>query len=242
MVRVRKPGATGKPRVLVFSQYSTKHIEALLRRDGIPVVDRAPDAVICYGGDGTYLLAEHRYPGVPKAIVRKSEVKRKSLTPTQAVAELKRWPRLRIEEQMKLDVSVRKARGGTIRLAPAANDVIIRNERQLRALRFNVLVDGKRITENEIGDGVVISTPFGSGGYYHSITRHTFSCGIGIAFNNTVRSIASAAVGERSVIEVRIRRSRALLSSDVEPLTRLDAGDRVIIGRSGSEARLIRRR
>jgi NAD kinase len=244
MTRVTQvPAAsTGKsavaPRVLIFSQHDTSRIKALLRKNSIPVVTRDPDAIICYGGDGTYLLAEHNHPGVPKAIVRKSEVKRKSLTPAQAITALKRWPS-RTEERMKLDVTVKKARGRAIKLVPAANDVIIRNERQLRALRFNIYVDGRKVTTDEIGDGVVISTPAGSGGYYQSITRQTFSCGIGIAFNNIVRSRAALITAEDSVIEVHIRRSVALLSSDVEPLTRLDAGDSVIIRRSAQKARII---
>ncbi|MCC6155055.1 MAG: hypothetical protein IT367_14915, partial [Candidatus Hydrogenedentes bacterium] len=31
----------------------------------VKVVDKSPDVVICYGGDGTLLSAELKWPGVP---------------------------------------------------------------------------------------------------------------------------------------------------------------------------------
>ena len=40
--------------------------------DGLTLVDDDPDIVVCYGGDGTLLSAEHRWPGVPKVPIRNS--------------------------------------------------------------------------------------------------------------------------------------------------------------------------
>jgi len=38
--------------------------------------------------------------------------------------------------------------------------------------------------ERVVGDGILVATPFGSTGYYRSITGGQFTDGLGVAFNN----------------------------------------------------------
>ena len=40
---------------------------------GLDLEDASPDAVICYGGDGTLLAAELKWPATPKVPIRNSE-------------------------------------------------------------------------------------------------------------------------------------------------------------------------
>jgi len=65
-----------------------------------------------------------------------------------------------------------------------------------------------------IGDGLVVATPFGSTGYYRSITDSYFELGIGIAFNNSTEQADSLVVKEQRQIKVLITRGPALLYAD----------------------------
>ena len=48
--------------VKVVSQHDISEIEAALHAEGFKIVDRNPDLIICYGGDGTVLFTERTIP------------------------------------------------------------------------------------------------------------------------------------------------------------------------------------
>ena len=48
--------------------------EKLLGR-GFEFTEDDPDVVVSYGGDGMFLISERVFPGVPKILVRDSEVR-----------------------------------------------------------------------------------------------------------------------------------------------------------------------
>jgi NAD+ kinase len=137
--------------------------------------DDKPDFMITIGGDGTFLLAERRFPGIPKLLIRDSFVCFKCHDePVARMLEIIKSGTWRIEEIPKLKVSL----DGT---APTAtNDIVIRNADPRHALRFRLRVDDEPVDDVLIGDGVVVATPFGSTGYFHSVTGRTFATGIGI--------------------------------------------------------------
>ncbi len=88
----------------------------------------------------------------------------------------------------------------------------------MHAIRFKVLKNGHAITsEIIIGDGVVATTPFGSTGYFKSITRETLENGFALAFNNTVQEFTPLKFDEDDVIKIVIIRGPGSLSSDNNP-------------------------
>lgn len=227
-------------RVLIFSKYPTVQAERLLRKHGLTPVRSRPEAIICWGGDGTFLLAERRYPGIPKLLVRRNSICRKCTDlPMDEVARRLAEGKFHIVEEPKLVAEVRR-KGKRLMMPPAANDVVIRNRHQMAAVRFSVKAGGKPLAAGQIGDGLIAATPFGSSGYYGSITRSTFDHGIGLAFNNTVEEQPGFVLDGSARIEVIIDRGEALASTDADKKTvLLGSGDRVRITRAKDVVRLV---
>lgn len=83
-------------------------IESALIKKGFDVVNRDPQFVVSYGGDGTLMQAEYDYPGIPKIILKDSMVCKKcSLLPNDMILGLIRKNKYTTEEMMKLEVSSR---------------------------------------------------------------------------------------------------------------------------------------
>lgn len=195
-----------------------------------------PDIVISLGGDGTFLMAERRYPGTPKLLIRNSNICNKcdwdSLSPI--LDKLKR-KEFRIEEHAKLQAEIH----GEKRLC--VNDFVIRNKMPIHAIRFLLFVNGKQLDAELIGDGAVVATPFGSTAYYYSITKRKFEKGIGIAFNNLSKEIEHKVIDEHSTIEIDITRGDATFSYDNDPtLIILRTGDKVRIKKVHEAARIVK--
>ena len=161
----------------------SKNLEGLVKDLGFEIVSKNPDIVISYGGDGTMLSTERKYPGIPTLPIRNSEFCNKCTKhDDKKVLENLLVGKLKLTEQKKLHTKVNG------RDLYALNDFVIRNTDAAHAIRFKV----KHATPSEliIGDGIVIATPFGSTGYFKSITRETFTDGFSLAFNNTTKKIA----------------------------------------------------
>jgi NAD+ kinase len=214
-----------------------KSNQAILRRlkkMGHLAEHKRPEIVVCNGGDGTLLYNERRFPGVPKLMLRgKHACRRCNLSNNQVFIRLSRKEYM-IREYNKLETMIAG------RKLIAANDIVVRNLHPSRALRFTVHVDGKKEDGTIIGDGVVISTPFGSTGYYQSIARRSFSSGIGLAFSNTVARQRHRVLGEGARIRVSAVREDALLSCDnMARLFKLKSGESVTVRASREKTRII---
>jgi NAD+ kinase len=103
----------------------------------------------------------------------------------------------------------------------AINDVVMRNESPATAVRFAISTEGApppqdaRHAPGEItGDGLVFATPFGSTGYYRSITRRVVESGFGLAFNNSTEPLEPLLLREQQTVEVRLLRGPAVLVHD----------------------------
>jgi NAD+ kinase len=224
-------------RVLVVSRQGTSKIRDALAAEGFKVVEGNPDFIVCYGGDGTVLFSERRYPEVPKLIIKTSPVCRKF---DYTMDELKNvLPKIRegnycLHKKMKLEAEAKGER------LVGLNEIQIHPKLPIHAVRFSLSVDGKK-RENLVGDGVIVATPFGSTGYYKATGGKRFTEGIGISFNNLHNSnMESFVVPEDSAVKLTVSRGPAWLVADNnENLIELQAEDAVTIRKSGSTANFI---
>lgn len=216
---------------IVCSRFHAFKLKPLLVHAGLSLGIK-PDAVIAYGGDGTLLEAEQRYPGIPKLLIRFSPTCQKCRDEPAALM----FAKLRKGELPAREFAKIEACTGSKRLT-ALNDVVIHTSIPTKALRFRVFLGKTLYADGVIGDGIVVATPFGSGGYYRSITDSTFAVGMGLAFNNTTRQVDHTVVDERTVVAVEILRGPALLGVDnVGRLVKVPAGAAVVVKKAKEKA------
>jgi NAD+ kinase len=204
---------------------------AAARRAGLAVVQRDPQAVLCHGGDGTLLRAAREWPGVP-------------LVPVRVAARMQPCPdhgldtvlaRLVRGELPRETLPLLDCELGALHLA-ALNDVVLRNESPATAVRLRVRA-GDHDSGEVAGDGVVCATPFGSSGYYRSITRTTFEQGLGLAFNNSTEPRAPLHLTAGEPVEIELLRGPAVLVHDNDPRTLfLREGQRLRVSLSSAVA------
>ncbi|MEW6617395.1 MAG: hypothetical protein AB1333_03175 [Patescibacteria group bacterium] len=223
-------------KVLVFKTPKSEEITKIVKEFGFEIVSGSPDIVISYGGDGTLMRAEHMYPGIPKLPLRASAVcKLCSSASNNEVLEKVGQDKYSIEEFWKLNVT---AHG---KMYVGVNDVIVHNKDPRHAIRYDVSVNNKKILEGVIGDGVVVATPFGSTGYYRSITDSYFEVGMGLAFNNSTEQSDHIVLKENSVIKITIARGPAIVYVDNRKESiELSDGDFAEIRKSEQVAKIIK--
>lgn len=190
------------------------------------IVTEKPDLVISYGGDGALLGAERDFPGVPKFPLRDSRSNGKcpehgeEALLTRLFAE-----QLTPTAMMKLEGDVDN-RGRVL----AVNDIVVAKRIFSSAVRYRVWLDDEIYANQIVGDGLVAATPFGSTGYYRSITHSMFRLGIGLAFNNSTEPTDHLVVSPESQVRVEVIRGPAVLLADNAPeRVRLRRGDHVRI-------------
>ncbi|MCH8985813.1 MAG: NAD(+)/NADH kinase [Acidobacteria bacterium] len=210
--------------------------------DGLILVDDDPDIVVCYGGDGTLLSAEHRWPGIPKVPIRNSRRgKRMMGHPVNEVVQRLAEGALADTAFIKLRCAV--ADGGSASTSfSALNEVNVQLARSNAAVRFKIWIDDIPFEHGIefIGDGFVVSTPFGSTAYYKQITRGVFYSGLGIAFKSTSELVNHVVVPETASVRIRITRGPAVLAYDnCEDFASLDTGAELLITRDESAATIL---
>ena len=194
---------------LLYGKFANE-IGELVNSLGFEIVKQNPDVIICYGGDGTLLSAERNFPGLPKLPIRNSKVCIKCLNHDEKTILTKlREGKLKLKEYGKIEGNFL---GETIL---AINDIVIRNKEPIHAIRFEVLKQGLAINgQLIIGDGIVVSTPFGSTGYFKSITRKTFGKDFGLAFNNPTEPIEPVFFDQKDKFIFKLIRGLTNLSFD----------------------------
>jgi NAD+ kinase len=221
-------------RILIYGSHP-EEVRPLAETLGFEVVTENPDVVISHGGDGTLLGSEREWPDVPKVAIRRTKVSKKCA---------KHADLLVLERVLRGEAS----RTALIKLAGekdaqkrvAVNDIILHNENVTSAVRYHVRINGVPYSGEIIGDGLVVSTPFGSTAYYRSVTQSFFRVGIGLAFNNSTERISHLVLQDTVEIEVVITRGPALLNADnhPHPIT-LQSGDRATIRRDSGCATIL---
>ena len=221
-------------KVFLFGKNSDT-IRHLIPEYGLELTDDQPDVIISYGGDGTLLSAERKYPGIPKLPIRDSKVCKKCpLHTTEHLLQELTEGVIKLENYPKLEAKF--GNEGFL----AINDIVVRNSTPMHALRFRVSKNGRLVRpEVIIGDGVVFTTVFGSSGYYQSITRKTIENGFAAAFSNTTFPVEPVKFQKGDAIKVEIIRGPGSLSSDNNPkLYTLKEGDIVTVSPSVYDAKI----
>lgn len=198
---------------------NSKNIAGFIQSLGFEIVTENPDLVISYGGDGTLLSSEREYPKIPKLPIRNSQFCHKCLDheDKKVLADFLAG-KLNLKEYKKLHTDLY---GKNLY---ALNDFVVRNSDPTHTIRFRIQLPSSFPRKREsiynallIGDGIVVTTPFGSSGYFKSITGQTFEQGFGFAFNNTTQKIAHLLLKENDLINFQLIRGKATLSYDNSP-------------------------
>ncbi len=216
----------------------TRKTESELLGTGFVKDFEKPDVVFSVGGDGTILFSEYKYPCVPKVAIRKSRICKKCVFDAgdlkKIMGALKK-EKYSVTEYLKLESLIY---GKTLY---ALNEIQVHNASPAKAIRFSVSVNGKVIEKEVIGDGVVVSTPYGSGAYYYSIGGGAFEKGIGIGFNNPHARIKNRVVPENSVVEIQLLRGQAIaLCDNSDDVVILQENKAIQIKKSINAARFVR--
>lgn len=215
-----------------------KGLKNNLKRYGYNVVEKNPDIVISFGGDGSFLFSEHKYPGIPKLVTRNKSICNKCVNGefTELMKKISD-KKYKISEFPKLRAIIKK-RNRKIHLL-AASDVIIRNVEQFHAIRFNLFADSRQINNEMVGDGIVVANSHGSTGYFYSISKRSFKSGIGVALNNTMTK-ENYYIFKNSKIRFILTRDPAGVSVDNHrKIVKLEPGDSVEITLSNEKSKII---
>lgn len=214
--------------------YKKEIIEKELKKYNLQIDNKKPNIVIAFGGDGTFLFSEQKYPCVPKIFIRHktgctncqqhdfSEILTKLLGKQYTVCE-----------ELKIQAIVNKKK------LVALNDINI-HYKPPRALRFQIFIDKKQLNKNFIADGAVIATPFGSTGYFRSITRKSFSKGIGVAVNNPTVYTKPMFLKKDVQVQVKIIREKGVVATDCNTKTiNIKQGDNIFVSRCAENAKIL---
>lgn len=208
---------------------NAKNIASLVENLGFKIVNSNPDVVISYGGDGTLLTAERLYLGIPKLPIRDSLVCKKCPNHDEKVLlQSLLEGKLKLKDYKKLETTF------FYRTFTALNDFVIRNAEPMHAIRFQTINN-----QLLIGDGIVLSTPFGSTGYFKSITRKIFEKGWGLAFNNTTEKTPPVFLKDEDTVAFKLVRGEATLSFDNNPdIFKIDEGSELQFKLSDKTAKI----
>jgi len=207
----------------------------LIEESGFQIVEKDPEFIICYGGDGTLMRAETAYPRIPKILLRDSAICKKcsTLSNEEVLKKIIQGEYAR-EKLWKLEAT---AKGTTLK---ATNDIIVHNQNPRHGIRYLITLNGKAFGKEVIGDGVVVSTPFGSTAYYRSITDSYFEVGIGLAFNNSTEQADHIVLKENSIIELTVTRGPAdVFADNFEEQIELQDGEKVLIRKSDEYTEIV---
>jgi NAD+ kinase len=221
-------------KIIIYGN-NTNDIGKTLKQNGFVIVDKSPDFVVSFGGDGTLMQAEEKYPGIPKIILKNSRICKlcSPLTNNEVLEKIQKG-KYKIENSLKLICYAKRKE------LIAMNDITLHNSDPRHAIRYKFAINGKWIEHEIIGDGIVVATPIGSTGYYRSITDSFFELGIGLAFNNSTEQSDHMVLKENSKIELEITRGPAVVFADnIDDKITLDVGDSIVIEKYKEVTKLV---
>lgn len=230
-------------RVTLFGKAAESLDAAIGAQAALTRVDTDPEVVVCYGGDGTLLSAELAWPYIPKVPIRNSRRGHRMMghPPNEIIARLAEG-KLVTNLYMKLEGRIIRNGGQTEAPLTAMNELNLHMSHINAAVRYEIDIDDEPYGKGMelIGDGCVISTPFGSTAYFRQITRGIFHVGLGIAFKFIGEQTNHIVVPEEARIRIRITRGPVLLAHDNAPeYETLNTGDELKVCKSSHPAVLL---
>jgi len=186
----------------------------ILAKFPVEIVADNPDLIISHGGDGTLLGAERDYPLIPKCALRDRRRNPKCPLHDEETV-LRQLFAGQLDKHFLLTLRAETETGESL---TGINDLVIsRVNNPCTAIRYRVWQDGKLLLPQTVSDSLIISTPFGSTGYFQSVTKGVFRCGLGLACNNAMDGIGFAIVPETSSLTIRLLRGPAVMAADNNP-------------------------
>lgn len=185
----------------------------LLRMFPCRLVEDSPDLVISHGGDGSLLGAERQYPGVPKCPIRDDRQNPKCSRHAVLTTLTRLFKgELRKTQLLKLEASTET--GEQLR---GINDITLGRRIASSAIRYRIWVNGELLLPQVVADSLIVATPFGSTGYYQSVTRGNFLAGVGLAFNNSMNLLGYTVIPEDASVAIQLLRGPACMVADNDP-------------------------
>lgn len=229
-------------RVHVYGAQARKLEAEIERHDSLLLDADSPDVIISYGGDGTLLAAELKWPGVPKVPILNSYRGHRCIPhpPSEVLEGLARGALVR-NLYTKLECSLHMNGREPVTLT-ALNEFTTHMGRINSAVRFKLwLNDDPYENGLEIlGDGFLVCTPFGSTAYYNKITRGIFTKGIGIAFKATTEHCNHLVLPDNVECRFLITRGPAILAYDsAVDYYEMDQGDEMVVRRHPVSATIL---
>lgn len=202
-----------KLRVLLYGR-NLEDLRPLLQGFPLDIVQEDPELVITHGGDGSLLGAERLYPGIPKCPIRDRRQNPKCARHAES-STLEKLFRGELQKSYPSKVAA-YFEGEEPRLL-GLNDLVLSRGLLSSAIRYRIWVDGQLFCPQVVSDSLVLSSPFGSTGYFQSITHGNFKAGLGLAFNNAMDGLDFCVLPEDAVVKVQLLRGPAQLLADNNP-------------------------
>jgi len=231
-------------RTILFGADAPALKPIVARFESLELVKDDADVVVCFGGDGTLLSAELTWPGVPKVPIRNSRQGLRCMPhpPEQVLKRLAHGDLYR-SEYTKLQCTIRHADADVATATVSAmNEINVHMGRINVAVRYKLWVDDVAYDEGEeiIGDGFLVSTPFGSTAYFKQVARGVLYTGFGIAFKLTPKVVNHLVVPETSTMRALITRGPAICAYDSSAeYFDLQEGDELLLKKDPQSATLL---
>jgi NAD+ kinase len=210
-------------------------LEQEIRNLGFSISRKKPDIVICVGGDGTLLFGEIEYPGVPKLFIyhKCKSCKRHWLKDLLTKLDKGQY---KISKELKVQGIVN---GSPRKKLVGLNEILIHNKPPC-AITLKVWMSKVKPIYNVEGDGIMVSSPYGSTGYFKSLTRRIFKKGVGLAFNNPVKATKERVLPEKTVVKAKVLKGQGWMVADCnKKLIPIKEGDTIEIKAHPKPAQLI---
>jgi NAD+ kinase len=228
----------------LFGAQAESLTDAVAEHENLALVTSEPDVVVCFGGDGTLLAAELKWPGIPKVPVLNSRRGHRCIPhPAEEVLEGLATHQLNANHYTKIEGEV--LRGGkrvhTDKMV-ALNEFNVHMGLINSAVRFQLWLNGDPYDNGGefLGDGFVVCTPFGSTAYYAQITRGIFAKGIGIAFKSTNAHIDHLVLPDDTECRIQITRGPAVMAFDSsDEYVSLEEGDELLVRKHAQGATIL---